>query len=170
VRKCGRTVIVPLPEAALEFENRAIGRGGEHTLCEAYEILLREWRSGVRERELGLHLAFIAWYMLLEPPSLTGLEETRILSSSLPEVFREVHDYFVPQQQCDDAEVLYVFGLMAHLFPWVLGDGKAWEARRRDYRVAYRRLEPEGLRPEVFASRGFYGAYFAGQAHLKDGY
>jgi hypothetical protein len=72
--------------------------------------------------------------------------------------------------QRSDAEMLYVFGLMAHVFPWVLGDKKTWETRSRQYRVAYRKLEPEGIRPEAFAGRGFYGDYFADQARVKDGY
>lgn len=162
-------VLVLLPADALALENRAIGRGGEPTLAGAYEILLREWRNGVRERELGLHVAFLAWYMLVEPPFLTGLEEARMPSSPLAEVFREVHDYFAPGQH-SDAETLYVFGLMAHLFPSVLGDETTWEARSRQYRIAYRKLQPDGIRPEVFAARGFYGNYFAEQALVKGDY
>jgi hypothetical protein len=104
-RNCGTTVLVSLPAAAVALENRAIGRSGEPTLAGAYDILLREWRSGAREREPGLHVAFLAWYMLVEPPDLT-----------------------------------------------------------------YRKLEPEGIRPETFAARGFYGDYFAGQARVKGGY
>jgi hypothetical protein len=168
-RNCGTTVLLSIPAAALALENRAIGRGGEPTLAGAYDILLREWRRGIRERELGLHVAFLAWYLLVEPPFLTGLQEARMPSSSLAEVFREVHDYFAPEQH-NDAETLYVFGLMAHLFPGGLGDEGTWEARSGQYRIAYRKLLPDGIRPEVFAARGFYGDYFAGQARVKGGY
>jgi hypothetical protein len=107
--------------------------------------------------------------MLVEPAFLTGADEARVSPGSLPEVFREVHDFFAPLES-RDSEVLYVFGLMAHLFPWVLGDVKEWETRSAKYRTAYRNLVPDGLRPDVFAGRGFYGHYFRGQADVKAGY
>jgi len=145
----------------LALENRAIGRGGEQTLPLAYERLLEQWRGGARGREVALHLAFLAWYMLAEPPFLTRASEAVV--PSLPAVFSEVHDYLLPRAD-DDAEVLYVFGLMADLFPWVLGGEHTWEARAQTYLRKYRTIEPAGLRPEVFAGRGFYGDYFAGHA------
>jgi len=158
-----------LPDAALALENRHIGRGGEPTLGHAYEVLLEQWRAGVRHRELGLHLAFLAWYMLVEPPFLTGLDEERVTSASLTDMFREVHDFFSPSES-SDAEILYVFGLMACLVPWVVGDVTEWEARSAEYRMAYRRLAPSGLDPDVFTGRGFYGDYFRGQAAVKGGF
>ncbi|HEY2028900.1 MAG TPA: hypothetical protein VGH20_06795 [Myxococcales bacterium] len=161
--------VVPLPEAALALENRAIGRGGEPTLGSACDLLIEQWCAGVRDRELGLHLAFLAWYILVEPPFLTGADEARVAPESLAGVFREVHDFLAPLES-RDAELLYVFGLMAHLFPWVVGDVKEWETRSAEYRTAYRKLAPDGVRPDVFEGRGFYGHYFRGQAAVKGGY
>jgi hypothetical protein len=160
---------MPLPEAALALENRAIGRSGEPTLGGAYEVLIERWRAGVRDRELGLHLAFLAWYMMVEPPFLTGVDRTRIPQESLPGLFREVHDFLAPLES-QDMEALYVFGLMAHLFPWVLGDEREWETRSAEYRTAYRKLAPDGVRPDVFVGRGFYGDYFRHQAAGRNGY
>ena len=60
-----------IPQEALELEERAIQ--GEPTLGRAYELLLGQWNSGDRSRELALHLMFLAWYLCIEPPFLTGL-------------------------------------------------------------------------------------------------
>lgn len=158
-----------LPQEALALENRSTGAHGEPTLGQAYEILLADWQRGVRERELSLHLAFLAWYMLLEPPFLTGLDQGRPYAATLERVFNEVHDHVAPETT-HDAEVLYVFGLMAHLSPWLIGDNAKWEATSERYRLAYRKLEPKGIAPTVFAGRGYYGEYFAGQVQVKNGY
>lgn len=146
-----------------------MGLHGEPTLGAAYEILREDWRRGDRDRELALHLMFLSWYLLAEPPHLTGLDERRVPSSELAPVFNEVHDYMAPAER-DDVELLYVVGLMADLFPWMLGDKDAWEQRSREYREMYRRLEPNGLAPSVFDGRGAYGEYFAGQAPVANGY
>ena len=64
----------------------------------------------------------------------------------------------------DDAEVLYVVGLIATLTPWLLGgEAGVWEARSSAFRAQYRALVPEGLSPSYFEGRGAYGAYFAQQ-------
>ena len=95
-----------IPVKALELENRSLGKHGEPTLAEAYEVLLECWRSGDRGRELGLHLMFLAWYMLCEPSHLTGHDEARTPSAKLMAVFNEIHDYFAPAI-AHDAEMLY---------------------------------------------------------------
>jgi hypothetical protein len=158
-----------IPREALEFENRSLGGEGEPTLCSAYEVLLGAWRSGSRDREVGLHLMFLAWYLLCEPPHLTGLDERRVPSSTLSAVFHEVHEYFRPNI-ATDAEMLYVVGLMAHLFPYLLGEQSEFEALAREYRSLYRSLAPRGISPELFGGRGAYGEYFAGQSQVASGY
>lgn len=71
----------------------------------------------------------------------------------------------------DDAECLYVVGLMARLSPWLLGaDLETWEARSTEFRSRYRMLRPDGLPPAHFAGRGAYGAYFAGQVDVPGGF
>lgn len=139
------------------------------TLCAAYEILRGEWRRGDRDRELALHLLFLSWYMLIEPPHLTGLDEQRLPSAELVAIFNEIHDYMEPATR-GDVELLYVVGLMTSWAPWLVGDYEVWETRSREYQVLYRRLEPNGMDPDNFAGRGAYGDYFAGQARVKGGY
>jgi hypothetical protein len=80
-----------------------------------------------------------------------------------------VHDYFRPSIK-SDAEMLYVVGLMANLFPYLLGDEPEWESIAAEYQQSYRALVPEGLSPSVFAGRGAYGDYFAGQTSVVGGY
>jgi hypothetical protein len=153
----------------LELENRSLGEKGEPTLFRAYELLLAHWRSGSRDREVGLHLMFLAWYLLVEPPHLTGFDEMTMESSTLSTVFCEAHEHFVPTIK-RDAEMLFVVGLMSHLTPWLLGEMAKVEALADEYRSLYRALAPDGLSSDLFAGRGAYGDYFAGQARVVGGY
>jgi len=84
-------------------------------------------------------------------------------------VFEEVHNYFAPSIS-SDAEMLFVVGLMADLFPYFIGNEVVWRRRSVSYRVAYRALAPTGIDPGIFAGRGAYGEYFRGQAAVVDGY
>jgi hypothetical protein len=158
-----------IPSEALELENRNIGVNGEPTLAAAYDILKDHWCRGVRDRELALHLFFLAWYGLVEPSHLTGFSEHPDFSDGLSQMLSDVHGYLEPQL-ADDAEVLYVVGLAAHLFWFMFGDSHVWEQRAIDYRRRYRTLAPNGIDPAVFHNRGAYGDYYAHQARVKDGY
>ena len=163
-----------IPREALELENRNIGVDGEPTLADAYVILRAKWLEGDRDRDLGLHLMFLAWYGATEPDHITGFtkpwEETR---SELLPVFKEVHDYFAPEIG-SDTEMLYVVGLIAHMQWFMLDDdmdiAKAWEKRSEEYHKQYRKLAPNGIDPEIFSNRGAYGDYFEGQAKVEGGY
>ena len=112
---------------------------------------------------------FLAWYLMCEPGHLTGLDASPVDESSLAGVFRDVHDYFRPSIK-SDPEMLYVVGLMAHLFPYLLGDEPQWTSVAEAYRKSYRALVPEGLSPSLFVNRGAYGEYFAGQTSVVNGY
>jgi hypothetical protein len=157
------------PDEIMALENRSIGDHGKPTLGQALELAIGEWNAGNREREFRLHLLFLAWYCNLEPSHITGYHESTP-SARLGELFSAVYDTFT-DAILDDAEALYVVGLMALLSPWLLGgDAKTWEARARDYRVRYRALVPEGLSPSQFEGRGAYGDYFAGQFQVQGGF
>ncbi len=164
---------MPIPQKALELENRSIGINGEPTLAAAYDILKEQWRNGDRDRELGLHLMFLAWYGIIEPGYLTGFSGTNGISqemnAELNQMLEEVHAYFEPQIQ-QNAEMLYVFGLMSELFWFMLDNSSAWEKRSIEYHQRYRALLPNGIAPEVFHNRGAYGDYYAGQAAVEGGY
>lgn len=66
-----------IPQEALDLESRHIGRDAEPTLAPAYEILKKHWQGGNRDRDLGLHLMFLAWYGQIEPGSLTGFTDAK---------------------------------------------------------------------------------------------
>jgi hypothetical protein len=165
---------MPIPQKALDLENRRIGIDGEPTLAAAYEILKEQWRNGDRDRELGLHLMFLAWYGTSEPEYITGFsnswEERR--REMLP-LFGEVHACFEPEIY-KDVEMLYVVGLIAHMDWFMLDDdievAKMWEERSKIYHKQYRALSPSGIDPSVFINRGAYGDCFAGQAQVEGGY
>lgn len=155
----------------LALENQAVGRNGKPTLGAAFEAFRAQWDSGERDRELALHLMFLAWYLHVEPPHLTGLDETRIQVSSLAPVFNAAHDWLLPRgADTVDAEALYVAGLAAQLCPWALGETSLWITRSEAYRARYRELAPQGIEPAVFDGRGAYGEYFASQARVVGGY
>jgi len=155
----------------LALENEFVKPNGQPTLGAAFEAFHGQWKSGQRDRELALHLMFLAWYLCIEPPRLTGLDEARISDDSLIAVFNAAHDWLLPHgSDTDDIEVLYVVGLPARMFPWALGDESLWTARSEAYRVRYRQLAPDGISPAVFEGRGAYGTYFADQARVVGGY
>ena len=159
-----------IPDALLELENKSIGANGEPTLGEALVLALDEWQRGNRDRELRLHLLFLAWYCNIEPDHLTGLDKTNIATSELSAIFQDVYGTF-EDGISDDAEALYVVGLMALLSPWLLGeDVPTWEARSKEFQERYRELLPEGITSDRFEGRGAYGDYFAGQAAVVGGY
>ena len=158
-----------LPDEILELENRSIGAEGEPTLGKALLLAANEWRSGNRDRELRLHLLFLAWYCNIEPEHLTGVDESLISRSGLPSLFLDVYETFAANIQ-DDVESLYVVGIMAQISPWLLGgDIATWDARSEAFRVRYRKLLPNGLTPAHFEGRGAYGDYFAGQVAVVGG-
>ncbi len=158
------------PDTILALESRSLGANGEPTLGQAIGLAIREWDAGNRDREFRLHLLFLAWYCNLEPPHLTGYDESTCSSAQLPGLFSAVYETFA-DSVFDDAEVLYVVGLIAQLTPWLLGgEVEIWEVRSRDFRAQYRALVPEGLSPSIFEGRGAYGDYFAGQVQVPGGF
>jgi hypothetical protein len=160
---------MPIQQNALDLENRNVGIKGEPTLAEAYKILKEGWLDGDRDRELGLHLMFLAWYGLVEPGHLTGFVDGDELRRELNQLLTEVHTYFEPKIN-QDAEMLYVVGLAAHMFWFMFDDASAWEKRAIEYRQRYHALAPNGIDPAMFQNRGAYGAYYAGQVTVKGGY
>ena len=154
-----------LPQRVLELENRA----NERTLAEAYAILKEQWHKGNRDREIGLHLMFLAWYGLVEPGDLTGFSKNEESMRELNHSLKEVHEYFEPWIY-QDAEMLYVVGLAASMFWFMFEDAPEWEKRSIEYQQLYRALVPNGIDPKIFNNRGFYGQYYAGQAKVEGGY
>ena len=106
----------------------------------------------------------------MEPPHLTGLDEGVVSSAELPQLFHDVYETFLDGIM-DDAECLFVVGLMAQLFPWAVGgDVRTWEARSEEFRKRYRQIRPEGLPASHFEGRGAYGDYFSSQVTVTGGF
>ncbi len=159
---------MPILSEALELENRHIGKNGEPTLGEAFKLLRAEWQKGNRDRELCLHLLFLGWYGQAEPPFLTGFEGPEF--DDVQTFFKDVLDYVLPIIE-NDAEMLYIVGLGAHLFEYIFPGGESvWIARSEEYRRRYRELYPNGIEPNIFLNRGYYGEYYFGQASVEGGY
>jgi hypothetical protein len=165
---------MPIPQEALDLENRSIGINGEPTLAAAYEILKEQWDKGNRDRELGLHLLFLAWFGTFEPEHITGFSKPwQELRQELLPVFAEVYAYFEPEIH-KDVEMLYVVGLIVSMYWFMLDDdvetAKIWEERGKKYHKQYRSLAPNGIDSSIFLNRGAYGDYFAMQAKVENGY
>ncbi len=113
---------MPVRDEIIELEqNSATGS--------AYERLREQWRLGERDREVALHVMFLAWDLLMEPAHLTG-RTSSIQDAELVAIFNEAHaSVLADGDQSRDAEALYVVGLMAHLAPWLVGPHEEWEAR-----------------------------------------
>ena len=154
-----------IPDRALALEKRAMGRSGEQTLPAAYELLYEQWQSSDNDRELGLHLMFLAWYLCAEPEFLTGYEGDRMerdgSSGRLADTFVEVHDA-LSNTMAGDAEFNFVVSVMASTFPWCCDptQAPAWERTAVERRRRYQRRQPRGLAPSIFEGRGYYGEYF----------
>lgn len=138
-------------------------------LAGAYAILKRQWDEGNRDRDVGLHLMFNAWYGLIEPSQYTNFTETTAERKELNDVLYEVHEYFASSIG-DDVEMLYTVGLMANMFWFMFDHDRYWEKVSMDYHVRYRELAPEWMDPQIFEGRGYYGEYYAGQAQVVGGY
>ena len=158
---------MPIPQEALDLENRNVckreGDDWEPTLAAAYAILKPLWDAGDRDRELGLHLLYLSWYGMIEPQHITGFEESVDVFHKLEAMFEKVHSHFESDIE-QDAEMLYVVGLVAHMQWFMFTDREKWEAIGKQYRRLYRAIEPGGLDPAIFEGRGAYGDYFKMQS------
>lgn len=164
---------MPIPDEALDLENRSIcekeGDPWEPTLAAAYAILTEQWETGDRDRELGLHLLFISWYGMIEPKHITGFEKSIEVFHELERMFELVHAFFEPNIR-EDAEMLWVVGLVTHMQWFMFTDREKWKAISQEYHKLYRALEPNGIDPTIFDGRGAYGDYFKRNALIVGGY
>ncbi|HEV7644815.1 MAG TPA: hypothetical protein VGO50_12795 [Pyrinomonadaceae bacterium] len=161
---------MPISQEVIDLENRHNQVEAEPTLVTAYEILKEQWQSGDHDREVGLHLMFLSWYGQIEPGQSTGFTNTYEEQGELMKTLTDVHAYFEPGIH-QDAEMLYVVGLAAELFWFMFPyDISIWEQRGIEYQKLYRALSPNGIDPKIFHGRGYYGAYYEGQAKVENGY
>jgi len=128
---------------------------------EDYRQLREGWLAGDRDREHALHLLFLAWMHWADPSFVTGMPD----DARAVELWHEVFAHFGGEHS-SDAEFLHVAGLMAHLFPWVLGDEPAWAAAAEHMKARSLQFRPEGFTPDSFEGRGDFGDYFAHQARV----
>src|SRR5262245_7448463 len=118
---------------------------------ETYLDLKGRWLAGERDRELALQLLYRAWMHWADPPFLTGLKE----DETAPDLWHQAFGY-LGGESSTDAEFLFVSGIMAHLFPWALGNEAEWEKRGLFLQARATDVQPEGLSLNVFDNRGEY--------------
>jgi hypothetical protein len=128
-----------------------------------YLRLKAAWQAGDCSEDDALHLLFMAWMHWADPPFLTGLDDDPEAVTLWLNLFAHFGGEAAP-----NAEFLHVAGMMAHIFPWMLGDDVEWDARAQRMMARALELKPDGFGPEVFEGRGEYGDYFAYQAGRSD--
>ena len=124
----------------------------------SYQALKSRWLAGEKGRELSLQLMFFAWMHWADPPFVTHMTDD-------PEAERfwfEAFDH-MGGEASTDVEFLFVAGLMAKLFPYVLGDEAEWTERGSRMMQHAMALFPAALPLSTFDNRGKYGEYFAHQ-------
>ena len=123
-----------------------------------YRELKARWIVGERDRETGLKLMFFAWMHEADPNFVTGFTND-------PEAIPLWHELFkwFGGLKSDDTEFLHCAGLMARLFPYVLGEEDTWVRNASLLEERARRLRPEGFTASYFEGRGDFGDYFAHQ-------
>ena len=146
---------MPSLQTITDVEDRN-GSLQETSLGEAFGLLQARWGGGARDRETALRLAFLAWYARAAPTFLTGLPD----AVDTPSIFSETY-FALAGESSSDAEVCYVIGLMARMFPWVLEDESRWEQEGWRLTAKARLLAPNGVELKWFEGRGAYGRYFA---------
>jgi hypothetical protein len=124
-----------------------------------YTELKARWRAGGRDRELALHLLYLAWMQWADPPFDTGMTGDDDAISIWFEIFE-----FFGAEAASDAEFLYVTAIMATITPEELGGEAIWGPRVERLESRVNELRPEGFGPETFEGRGDYGDYFAHQS------
>jgi len=111
-----------------------------------------------------LHLLFLSWMHWADPPFVTGMSDDPRAS----DLWHEIFTYFGGENS-SDPEFLAVAGMMAEIFPWALGDEKAWAEIAKRMKSRSLELQSDGFPAQMFEGRGDYGEYFAGQAkNLSD--
>ena len=145
---------------ALEDAHRGRAPEEEPSLWRAYDLLLEQWNAGVRDHEITLRLAFLAWYSWAEPAFLTGLREA---PPSL------VCDLFEALEPFDDEEARFALHVMIEVSGDLLSDQ---DLRLKDFVDRnQRRLDKRYcLTPALYSGRGAYGDYFFHQAQFQANY
>lgn len=116
-------------------------------------------------REVALHLVFLAFFLTLEPEHLTGADPARHHPAALRAAATTALAHLAPDlDRVDDPELALVLEVMFHLAPYAFGDAEAFSARADVLET--RRRQSGTVDPAVFRGRGWYGAYFEGQAEV----
>lgn len=129
---------------------------------EAYTKFKAAWEAGDRTREDSLRLMFLAWMHWADPSHLTGL----CADAAAPSLWRAIFEHFGGETSADP-EFLYAAGIMANLFPWMLGDEHLWEERADRMLKRADALRPSGFTSRDFEGREDFGDYFAHQARSE---
>ncbi len=119
-----------------------------------YDRFKARWLAGERNTALACRLMFHAWMHWADPSFITGLSDD-------PEAVDIWLGAFESErgESSTSAEFLYVAGLMARLFPWMLGDVQTWEVL--GLRMQARGQSQLGLR--TFDGDTEYDRYFTHQ-------
>jgi hypothetical protein len=90
-------------------------------LGEELAMLEKEWASGKRDIHLARKILFIAWYVVVEPSSVTGIESTPYVKQVWDELLSVVE-----RSAQNNLESSLILGYMISFAPYVFGPDDVW--------------------------------------------
>ncbi len=143
-------------EEVSDLEQQYLPPNCKPTLGRALELLWDRWEAMKRDKETALRLLFLAWYVNVEPPFLTGFSDDLDSGEIFQRVFIDVGG-----ANCPEAEILFAVGTLCLLAPWSIGPEEKWRAIGEECLDAARKLGHDSYAADHFRHRGVYGDYFA---------
>lgn len=139
-------------EEILDVEEEYAKRG-ERSLGRAIAYLSKRWLHGCTDRDTALHLVFLTWYSLLEPPRLTGANPTQ----EQLEAAASTIDYFI--EFGADKSAKFVLNHLLDSAAWAMpGEASNW---RDVVKTDERTHSPTTNGVQVLEERGLIATYFA---------
>ena len=130
------------------------------TSFECFEHLTSSWNARSLSKDERFRLLFYSWYLMAEPPYLTGFCESKQAEVDPKITFQEIFES-TPESVKEEPEFLFIVGTMAKLFPSLLGDEKVWAQRAKEYLLKCRAEYPEWMNSKSFETNDQYDEYFS---------
>jgi hypothetical protein len=90
-------------------------------IAEELAMFEKEWASGKRDTHLARRILFIAWYVVVEPSFVTGIDSTPYVKQIWHELLSVVE-----KSAQNNLESALIFGYMISFAPYVFGPDDIW--------------------------------------------
>ena len=89
--------------------------------AEELGMLEKEWASGKRDTHIARRILFLAWYAVVEPSFVTGIDSTPYVKQVWHELLSVVE-----RSAQNNLESALILGYMASFAPYVFGSDDVW--------------------------------------------